>query len=98
MVFVLLGLQVLSIGKSCEVLKGLGHADPTRIDTVRTIHEISRGMAYLHGQGVLHGGPRYRFQPSKRPSREINNASTGCKRTCQGGTQVASSATLVKAR
>ncbi|KAN0138399.1 Protein kinase-like domain containing protein [Lactarius tabidus] len=42
-------------GNLVKYLKGLSHADPTRIDAVKMIHEISKGMAYLHGQGVLHG-------------------------------------------
>ena len=48
-----------------KYLKGLGHADPTRIDAVKMIHEISKGMAYLHGQGVLHGDRKVRIPAVK---------------------------------
>ena len=52
------------IHRECR-LKGLGHADPTRIDAVKMIHEISKGMAYLHGQGVLHGDLKVRIPEVK---------------------------------
>ena len=42
-------------------MKGLDHTDPTRIDAVKMVHEISNGMAYLHGQGVLHGDLKVRI-------------------------------------
>ena len=60
-----LGLQVLSTGNLVKYLKGLGHADPTRNDAVKMIHEISKGMAYLHGQGVLHGDLKARIPEVK---------------------------------
>ncbi|KAH9061867.1 hypothetical protein EDB87DRAFT_1716172 [Lactarius vividus] len=42
-------------GSLVKYLKGLSHADAARIDALKMIHEISKGMAYLHKQGVLHG-------------------------------------------
>ena len=42
-------------GSLVKFLKGLSDAEATRLDTVKMIHEISRGMAYLHREGVLHG-------------------------------------------
>ena len=51
--------------ESLKYLKGLGHADPTRIDAVKKIHEISKGLAYLHGQGVLHGDLKVRIPAVK---------------------------------
>jgi serine/threonine protein kinase len=38
-----------------KYLKGLSDAEYSRVDTLKTIHEISKGMAYLHKEGVLHG-------------------------------------------
>ncbi|KAI0049057.1 hypothetical protein FA95DRAFT_1538888 [Auriscalpium vulgare] len=42
-----------SNGSLVTFLKGM--TDQTAIDLLRMIHEISKGMAYLHEKGVLHG-------------------------------------------
>ena len=42
-------------GSLVKFLKGLSDAEATRLDTVKMMHEISKGMAYLHRKGVLHG-------------------------------------------
>ncbi|KAI9457475.1 hypothetical protein BJY52DRAFT_1223837 [Lactarius psammicola] len=42
-------------GSLVKYLKGLSDADAARVDALKMIHEISKGMAYLHKQGVLHG-------------------------------------------
>ncbi|KAF8268212.1 kinase-like domain-containing protein, partial [Lactarius quietus] len=42
-------------GNLVKYLKGLSDADAARIDAVKMIHEISKGMEYLHAQGVVHG-------------------------------------------
>ncbi|KAH9014502.1 hypothetical protein EDB85DRAFT_1876352 [Lactarius pseudohatsudake] len=42
-------------GSLVKYLKGLSDADAARVDVLKMIHEISKGMAYLHKQGVLHG-------------------------------------------
>lgn len=34
--------------------------DEARVDLLRSMHEIAKGMAYLHGCGVLHGDLRVR--------------------------------------
>jgi abelson tyrosine-protein kinase 1/abelson tyrosine-protein kinase 2 len=44
-----------SRGSLVKYLKGLSGAEYARVDTLKTIHEISNGMAYLHKEGVLHG-------------------------------------------
>jgi abelson tyrosine-protein kinase 1 len=49
-------------------LKGLSDADAARIDMVRMIYEISKGMAYLHEQDVLHGDLKVRVQTFKADS------------------------------
>lgn len=38
-----------------KYLKGLSDFEYAKVDTLKMIHEISKGMAYLHKQGVLHG-------------------------------------------
>ena len=38
-----------------KYLKGLSDAEYSRVDTLKMIHEISKGMTYLHKEGVLHG-------------------------------------------
>lgn len=42
-------------GSLVKYLKGLSDADAARVDVLKMMHEISKGMAYLHKQGVLHG-------------------------------------------
>ncbi|KAI9434573.1 hypothetical protein H4582DRAFT_1818451 [Lactarius indigo] len=42
-------------GSLVKYLKGLSDADAARVDVLKMIHEISKGMAYLHKQCVLHG-------------------------------------------
>ena len=64
-------------------MKGLSDADAARIDAVRMIYEISKGMAYLHEQGVLHGDLKVRIPPLKADSREVNDAYSGRKYTCR---------------
>ena len=36
-------------------MKGLNDVEYARVDALRMIHEISKGMQYLHKEGVLHG-------------------------------------------
>ncbi|KAH9985258.1 hypothetical protein BJV77DRAFT_1084863 [Russula vinacea] len=43
------------LGKPRKYMKGLNDAEYARVDALRMIHEISKGMAYLHKEGVLHG-------------------------------------------
>ena len=38
-----------------KYLKGLSEPEVAKLDALRMIHEISRGMAYLHKEGILHG-------------------------------------------
>jgi serine/threonine protein kinase len=47
--------QYYSRGSLVKYLKGLTDAEAARVDSLRMIHEISKGMAYLHREGVLHG-------------------------------------------
>jgi abelson tyrosine-protein kinase 1 len=42
-------------GSLVKYLKGLSDFEYAKLDTLKMIHEISKGMAYLHKQGVLHG-------------------------------------------
>ncbi|KAI0270447.1 hypothetical protein BC834DRAFT_922465 [Gloeopeniophorella convolvens] len=42
-------------GSLVKYLKNLSDAEMSRIDVLRMIHEIAKGMAYLHKEGVLHG-------------------------------------------
>ncbi|KAF8264995.1 kinase-like domain-containing protein [Lactarius quietus] len=42
-------------GNLVKYLKGLSGSDAVRVDVLRMIHEISKGMAYLHKKGILHG-------------------------------------------
>lgn len=42
-------------GSLVKYLKGLSDFEYAKVDTLKMIHEISKGMAYLHKQGVLHG-------------------------------------------
>ena len=44
-----------------KFLKGLGDIEAARLDMLRMIHEISKGMAYLHKEGVLHGDLKVRL-------------------------------------
>jgi len=42
-------------GNLVKYLKGLSDFEYAKVDSLKMIHEISKGMAYLHKQGVLHG-------------------------------------------
>jgi serine/threonine protein kinase len=42
-------------------LKGLSKANAARNDAVKMIYDISKGMAYLHKRGVLHGDLKVRI-------------------------------------
>ncbi|KAI0295165.1 hypothetical protein B0F90DRAFT_1752414 [Multifurca ochricompacta] len=42
-------------GSLVKYLKGLSDAEGAKVDALRMIHEISKGMAYLHSESVLHG-------------------------------------------
>ncbi len=42
-------------GSLVKYLKGLSDSEYAKVDTLKMIHEISKGMAYLHKEGVLHG-------------------------------------------
>ena len=48
-------------GNLVKYLKGLSDADASRVDALKMIHEISKGMAYLHKHGVLHGDLKVRI-------------------------------------
>ena len=39
----------------------VGDKATVRVDLLRFMHEIAKGMAYLHGCGVLHGDLRVRI-------------------------------------
>ena len=45
-------------GSLATYLKGLPSLDS--VDLLKMIHEIAKGMAYLHGKGVLHGDLKVR--------------------------------------
>ena len=45
-------------GSLVTYLKGLPSLDA--VDLLKMIHEIAKGMAYLHGKGVLHGDLKVR--------------------------------------
>ena len=55
-------------GNLVKYLKGLSKADAARNDAVKMIYEISKGMAYLHEQGVLHGDLKVRIPALKADS------------------------------
>lgn len=42
-------------GSLVKFLKGRSDAEAARLDTLKMMHEISKGMTYLHREGVLHG-------------------------------------------
>ena len=48
-----------------KYLKGLSDFEYAKLDTLKMIHEISKGMAYLHKQGVLHGDLKVRIPAAK---------------------------------
>lgn len=52
-------------GNLVQYLKSLSSADAARIDGLKMIHEISKGMAYLHEQDVLHGDLKVRVSVTK---------------------------------
>jgi abelson tyrosine-protein kinase 1 len=52
-------------GSLVKYLKGLSDAEAARVDALKMIHEISKGMAYLHKQGVLHGDLKVRIPAVK---------------------------------
>jgi len=42
-------------GTLVKYLKSLSDFEYAKVDTLKMIHGISKGMGYLHKQGVLHG-------------------------------------------
>ena len=52
-------------GNLVKYLRGLSDTDASRIDALKMIHEISKGMVYLHEQGVLHGDLKVRLSAVK---------------------------------
>ena len=46
-------------GSLVSYLKGLPSLDA--VDLLKMIHEIAKGMAYLHSKGVLHGDLKVRI-------------------------------------
>lgn len=46
-------------GSLVTYLKGLPSLDG--VDLLKMIHQIAKGMAYLHGRGILHGDLKVRF-------------------------------------
>lgn len=64
-----------------KYLRGLSDAEAARIDALKMIHEISKGMAYLHREGVLHGDLKVRVsRPVEDPA--WTDETVGCKHTC----------------
>ena len=55
-------------GNLIKYLRGLSEADASRVNALKMIHEISKGMVYLHKHGVLHGDLKVRTAAVK-PSR-----------------------------
>jgi abelson tyrosine-protein kinase 1 len=51
-------------GSLVKYLKGLSDAEAARLDVLRMMHEVSKGMAYLHREGVLHGDLKVRVSQS----------------------------------
>ena len=49
-------------------MKDLSKADAARVDAVKMIYEISKGMAYLHEQDVLHGDLKVQIPALKADS------------------------------
>lgn len=45
-------------GSLVTYLKGLPSLD--NVDLLKMIHQIAKGMAYLHGRGILHGDLKVR--------------------------------------
>ena len=66
-----------------KYLKGLSDSEAARLDTLRMIHEISKGMAYLHKEGVLHGDLKVRVPQSWTDSIGLTwtDATSGRERT-----------------
>ena len=56
-------------GSLVKYLKSLSDADASRVDALKMIYEISKGMAYLHKQGVLHGDLKVRIPAVKTDPR-----------------------------
>jgi hypothetical protein len=61
----------------------LSDAKYARVDTLKTIHEISKGMVYLHKEGVLHGDFKVRQRSSLHAYRAMTNSTPGREHTCQ---------------
>lgn len=52
-------------GSLVTYLKGLPSLD--NVDLLKMVHEIAKGMAYLHSQGVLHGDLKVRSLVALEP-------------------------------
>lgn len=48
-------------GSLVSYLKGLPSLDS--VDLLKMMHEIAKGMAYLHSKGILHGDLKVRLAP-----------------------------------
>jgi len=83
-------------GSLVKYLKGLSDADAAKVDALKMMHEIAKGMAYLHKKGVLHGDLKVRY--GRRPSRESDQLLRRPQTYLSTMTPVASSPTLAKAR
>ncbi len=72
-------------GSLVTYLKGLDSLD--LVDVLKMVHEIAKGMAYLHSKGVLHGDLKVRAASSGNMSVNFRlmraPAVTGCERPCR---------------
>jgi hypothetical protein len=64
-----------------KYLKGLSDFEYAKVDTMKMVHEISKGMAYLHKQGVLHGDLKVSSLPDHKLDRATINAISGGEHT-----------------
>lgn len=67
-------------GSLVTYLKGLPSLDG--VDLLKMIHQIAKGMAYLHGRGILHGDLKVRSLLPLLSTQLITTYTTGGERTC----------------
>lgn len=85
-------------GSLVTYLKGLPSLDG--VDLLKMIHQIAKGMAYLHGRGILHGDLKVRSLFFTWMIRILTNIGLRNRpRTCSSTTRdTASSPTSARAR